>query len=811
MSVTVALGSESEVAELYSYPNFEGCPWTLAETVQHWLGMTLARDGLAEQGARVSVGVQKGAVVATFGTLPGAGALRPQLERYAVRLPQFLANGRAALAHVVPKVKREHRWDPSPDPAPYHPWRFFLPHGMALLNQRALLFFHYPPIRLLETNQDYLDDPVPARLEELLRANGARAADLPLFNTVMDATPIGAEDSQGSKQAGDPTWGLIPIQDFHEYQKAQVELLLNPSDHAGFTVPVVVYGAHPLATFNELYGTKLKTNQVALAELVPGKKTPVMASAHPYVFYAVAQDFATIGSGKLLHEGQATAQMVRDLVVSRWLKLMADDATQDPHAVLKHAQAYWADPARAGTVSALVRHQGSLYYSDPHTLTFEFREPLVPAAEAPPAPAPKRAAKADKPPAKPAVKPGAKAHRVAVPSTVSATTVIGDAGKPVDWWFIYKVSKESQTSGTRPVTGAEYAYFDSVTAAQKGARPVLSPNAIDHNSPLMNTLGRLFAPGALANRDLGWYMYNDEDRHQGKSGTGPGDRGHTKGVLAFDLAADSAFWLVHSVPLFPLAATDYPDTGKKMAQTLLCVQLQNADAAKDIAQLMYHAHGPNVFRASDLLELTKEQLYGYKKAELPRSDVAARLGDADPRVQLMRNLNGSMGKKPTPFSGRVPFVSKGGQKFLAIAKNKAWGNPALDPAGAKDFYNDLVSPVLGEDIEVETWENAGKKIPAELEHGEVHKVENMQSVDLNPIGIPYKWSEKVDHAKLAISARDNGPGAPKWVCVGDINFTNAQEKRGGGTVAFQCEALWSSLVQVLQETPLAAKKPAKAK
>ena len=34
---------------------------------------------------------------------------------------------------------------------------------MAMLNQKALLFFHYPPIRLLDTNEDYLNDPVPVR------------------------------------------------------------------------------------------------------------------------------------------------------------------------------------------------------------------------------------------------------------------------------------------------------------------------------------------------------------------------------------------------------------------------------------------------------------------------------------------------------------------------------------------------------------------------------------------------------------------------------------------------------------------------
>ena len=256
-----------------------------------------------------------------------------------------------------------------------------------MLNQKALLFFHYPPIRLLETNQDYLNDPVPVRCEELLTANGVATADLPLFNTVMDATPIGAEDDQGSKTLADKTtpvvaaiWGAIPIQYFHDYQRAQVALLLNTSVHADYTVPIVVYGAHPLATFNELYGLTLGNNQVTVAEVMPGKKTPVMATTHPYVFYGRAQGFDAIGSGKLVDVPGATAQMVSDLGVAGWLKRMSDDPTQDPQAALAAAQGYWKDPAQAATVSALVQHQGSLKYSDPNTLAFEFLVPLTPPA-----------------------------------------------------------------------------------------------------------------------------------------------------------------------------------------------------------------------------------------------------------------------------------------------------------------------------------------------------------------------------------------------------------------------------------------------
>lgn len=395
--------------------------------------------------------------------------------------------------------------------------------------------------------------------------------------------------------------------------------------------------------------------------------------------------------------------------------------------------------------------------------------------------------------------------------------VIGDSGKPVDWWFIYKISKESQSPTKQTATGREYLYFDSVMAATPGAKPVLSKNLIDEGGALFDTHGQLFTPAAKANKDLGWYCYNDEDRLEpasakkpGGGGTGPSVCGHCKGALAFDLGSDSAFWLIHSVPLVPMsAAFAYPGTGYKEAQSMLCIQLPGADATKAIAQLMFDAHGPNVHVASDLLKTAFNPANNFAT---PVSNVLAKLGADDPRVKLMQNTNGSTGPKIQPYAGQVPFLSKGGQKFLAIAKNRAWGDPAFKQP-VKDFYDVLVSTALNENIEIETWENAGPKIPPAQEQGETHAVENMRSVNLAPLGIPWSWPEPDDHAKLAISDRNNPPDSDHWVCVGDINFTDSMEKRGGGTVAFICDPLWQALSQALSAAPepsaqSAAPKPA---
>ncbi len=403
VKLSIPLGTKDRLTVLYSYPNSATDGRSLPATIEHWFGQTLQRDGLGDCSA--SVRIMDGTYYLDF---RGPDSAVPSFAGYAKRLPQFFANGWAAWADVVPMLQKTGKWDPCPDkptpvaPAPYLPWRFFLPHGMPMLNQKALLFFHYPPIRLLETNQDYLNDPVPVRCEELLTANGVPDSDLMLFNTVMDATPIGAEDDQGSKNpdqcaadgcpttAYDKDYGLIPIQFFPDYQKAQVSLLLNPSPKPGYTAPIVIYGAHPLATFNKLYGTNLKVYQTTVVTgILPGLKTPVLASSHPYVFYGMAQGFGPgqIGAGSILpplkdDKGQmhyplkdATAQMIKDLAVARWLKDMSDDPSQSVADVWVAAQKFWNDPAQTNTVSDLVQHQGSLCYYNPPALDFKFNVP----------------------------------------------------------------------------------------------------------------------------------------------------------------------------------------------------------------------------------------------------------------------------------------------------------------------------------------------------------------------------------------------------------------------------------------------------
>jgi deoxyribonuclease II len=344
-------------------------------------------------------------------------------------------------------------------------------------------------------------------------------------------------------------------------------------------------------------------------------------------------------------------------------------------------------------------------------------------------------------------------------------STMDDAGKPVDWWFMYKVAGKSKTTGGIKVTGTEYVYFDANVPGT--GKLTLSPHHVDKDGALPNTLKPLYTPGTA-----GWFFYNDENPINGSVN---GTRGHTKGVLAFDLASDSAFWLVQSTPKFPPKGSyGFPKTGMPNAQTLLCITLKDAGVARAIANQMFACQQPNVYLASAIPAELKNQ-------------------PNDPRVLLMGN---QVIKGTSPAASAVPFLSKAGLKFTSIAKNKYWG---------LDFYNDLVGPKLHDDLDVETWEHG--TTPPSLDNDKIHTVVDMKGIDLAPLGIGISWPEPDDHAKLAISARSE---QDHFVCIGDINFTVSMRKRSGGTVAFKCEPLWSSISQTLVGVTTHLKKGSRA-
>jgi deoxyribonuclease-2 len=244
----------------------------------------------------------------------------------------------------------------------------------------------------------------------------------------------------------------------------------------------------------------------------------------------------------------------------------------------------------------------------------------------------------------------------------------------------------------------------------------------------------------------GWILYNDEMPPQA-GGTDSSSCGHTKGVIGFDTASNTAFWLLHSWPKY--AAPAQPGMPTPMyGQTFLCLSLDIKTADQIAAQMANHQE-PQCFlpRAANLSQ--SEDLYALTKPLKPNPP-----GDADV----------------------LDCKTIGGMPFKVLAKNREWD---------KDFWNGFVGPELNADMDVETWIRGA--IPPVADTDGIHKTFDIKFINLGPLGAHWAWPETHDHAKWGITTDSN------WVCVGDINRMISQRNRGGGTIAFQNGTLWQAL------------------
>ncbi|MDJ0628960.1 MAG: deoxyribonuclease II family protein [Rhodobacter sp.] len=334
-----------------------------------------------------------------------------------------------------------------------------------------------------------------------------------------------------------------------------------------------------------------------------------------------------------------------------------------------------------------------------------------------------------------------------------ALEVLSDAGKPVDWFFMYKLP-----DNTKPLKGAdktftktegtEYMYYDPTV---KGTL-ALSPHKLDEKAgALYQTLAQIYDAAKTPPDGMGWICYNDEIPDTEDN---DGEKGHTKGVLAFDLDSDTAFWLLHSWPKFADPSSGDPGAWN-YGQTYLCVQLRDVDTARAIAKVMFNEQEPQVYQV-------------HLPGGLPDNDAFSRLAT-------------SVDVNETDPPADITFLSKGGTQFRCLAKNRHWG---------KDFWIDLVGPHLGVDMDVETWRRG--TVPDTEDSDGKDEVTDILYINLEHLGVPYEWHYTKDHAKWGVSETDD------WVCVADINRQTSQEKRGGGTIAFRDKTLWDALRQVEQ-------------
>ena len=335
---------------------------------------------------------------------------------------------------------------------------------------------------------------------------------------------------------------------------------------------------------------------------------------------------------------------------------------------------------------------------------------------------------------------------------VSGTRCLDNDGKPVAWWFMYKMPELYS-----------FAYADPSTALGRAAPLTMFERAMnDTKNPvaLVRTLYSIAedrnAPYNGTTADAPSYLlYNDEPFQ----GIASSSFGHTKGVLAAGGEARSGLWIVHSTPKFPAtsgrAEFYFPESEIKYGQTFLCVSLDSA-AQVDAVGRQLQLTRPFIYHATNLFKS------------------AAATERAGTYPELAKVLRGEWRDETGEAVAMQLGNGTAATTFTSLAKNKEWND---------DLWEGLVAPHYNSGFLVESWirgDRLGKYCP-----NAKTKKKPFEVVDARIMGVSLRdgsnhtWTETQDHAKWAVSLDSS-----YVLCVGDINRMSSQRKRGGGAVCF---------------------------
>ncbi|MGH1373808.1 MAG: hypothetical protein ACRBBW_17330 [Cellvibrionaceae bacterium] len=308
---TITLGNRNTLETLYSFPNASDSKETLEQTIEHYLGQRLLRDGITHGSAEVSID-DRGIYHAT---LKGDGS---NLSEYATQIPTFLDNGLLA-ANAVTELKSQKLWNDED-------WRFFLPLGLSIINQRSVQLLHFPPEYSLP-DQDYLDSKTSQRWEKLLELNSVPVNEVTLYESILDVAPIAAPASAGSTLSDTYSY-------FEPYVVKMLPLLLNIDEGSNNALPIVAYGGPVRSWVKSHFNLdSFGVNSFDTVTIENNIQAPILGANHPsYIWYAK-------------ENGRAAAfkVMQQDLVSACWQAKMGIEPSADGHKTLSNCKSYWTE------------------------------------------------------------------------------------------------------------------------------------------------------------------------------------------------------------------------------------------------------------------------------------------------------------------------------------------------------------------------------------------------------------------------------------------------------------------------------------
>lgn len=310
------------------------------------------------------------------------------------------------------------------------------------------------------------------------------------------------------------------------------------------------------------------------------------------------------------------------------------------------------------------------------------------------------------------------------------------SGDPVDWFMMYKVPHATREM-RKKTSGKEFYYLDANNATWSFMNvDIQEPD----KNPLYYTLQQIYQK-----KPEEYGMYNDEppqssvsmDTKQWASG------GHMKGAFAFD--KNSGFWLILSVPNFPAPQKQkYSYNNKQIskAQSILCISLDRK----------YMKEMEKIFN------LTKPIFYDGSKPLLQKFTTEMNHQSSGPNGPIVTD-----------------FITRKGQSFRGYAKSASFG---------KDLYHSLVAVNLKDNLFVETWH------PNLTTDCSMYKVYDVTKVAFED---GYWFKSTIDHAKWAVTEKE------EWACIGDINRSMSQFKRGGGTMCIHHAVVAKQFRKIVKE------------
>lgn len=311
-------------------------------------------------------------------------------------------------------------------------------------------------------------------------------------------------------------------------------------------------------------------------------------------------------------------------------------------------------------------------------------------------------------------------------------------GDPVDFWYAFKAPD-----------GWTFDYLDANDRVLRKQESAMN----DEASAVSRTIGQVYASAS----SLSYAMWNDHP--PGDKDAVGGAHAHAKGVLGYD--GNSGFWVLHSVPLFPMPVdgpthSPYEQASNKYGQSFLCI----------------------TFAASSL-----ETINALMASSWPKPYSAADNAGAGEAFSAWAS-EGASQDKAAPETVNVDVESKAGQVFKAFATRGSWD---------KDIYEDLISPAFGVDLFTETWQNGVGKLPdyKKGRGGKTYSVTNIDKVTLKDAG---SWDSTQDHSKWAVSSDH------QVFCVADKNRQHGQRKRGGGAICIKDAQIGEQMASVIAGT-----------